>query len=315
MQIYHRIILSFFFILLVFLVINPCFLLADEDYRIVIIQSRILTPYNNALRGFTDKVSNETLKTTYTEYNLEDYVGKEQEITENIINIKPSIIFAIGTEAALFSKTNLKENPIIFSMVLDPIGTKIVESFDGPNENITGVYLKISIEDQFRKLKEVIPNLKKVGMLYDANSSTKSKEEAEDAAKKLDLILVAQGVYSKADIDKTLDDILNEVDCLWAGVDTFIYNPQSAQHIILKTLRNKIPFMAFSSNYVNAGALMTLECDYADIGAQAAEIAIKVMKGAKPESISVQAPRKMKLIINQKTAQTIGIKMPRASLE
>ena len=305
------IILILFFILSM---VRPVWVMASDD-RILVIQSRKLNPYNEALEGWKQFFEQESFPVQYNEYNLEEYANKESELISRIDEEPPRLIFAVGTEAALFSKNNFKDIPIVFAMVLDPVESGIVSSGRGSRENITGVSLKISIEAQFKKLKEVIPKIKVIGMLYDVKNMSRSKEEAQEAADRLKLTLAAKPIYSKTDVDKALAEIVKEADCLWAGVDTFIYNPQSAQHILLWTLRNKIPFMAFSSNYVNAGALLALECDYVDIGRQAAQMAIKILKGEELKSLGIETPRRTRVIINQKTAQLIGVDVPRMSLE
>jgi putative ABC transport system substrate-binding protein len=288
--------------------------LAESPVSILILRSKDIAPYNNALYGFKEGMDKQ-LMAIYDDYNLDDFAGRLEPLIEEIEKRKPQLIFVIGTEAAIFAKEHIKDVPIIFSMVLNPIESGIVPSRQEASENITGISLKISVEQQFQKLKEAIPNIQKVGMLYDAKNMVELKEEAEKAASKLGLELVAKPIYSKNDIDGALNDVVREADVLWAGVDTLIYNPQSAQHILLTTLRNKIPFMAFSSNYVNAGALMALECDYTDIGRQASELASKILGGEKVNEIPVHFPRTTRLIVNEKTAQLIGVKLPKVYLQ
>lgn len=288
--------------------------LAAESTSILVLRSKDIAPYNNALAGFKDEVDKE-INASYEDYNLDDFSERQSALKEQIDQKNPKIIFAIGTEAATFAKKYIKGVPIIFSMVLNPIESGIVSSLSQTEDNITGISLKISVDKQFDKLKQIIPNIKKIGMLYDAKNMAELKAEAEKAASRLGLELIAKPIYSKNDIDQALNEVVREADVLWAGVDTLIYNPQSAQHILLTTLRNKIPFMAFSSNYVNAGALMALECDYTDIGRQAAEIAVKILNGQKPNEIPVYTPRATRLVVNEKTAQLIGVKLSKIYLQ
>jgi ABC-type uncharacterized transport system substrate-binding protein len=203
---------------------------------------------------------------------------------------------------------------------------KAIESFkqELTAKSITATYTLIdendsekgkAVKSQFEKLKQALPKITKVGMLYDAKTKTAMKDEAQAAANALGLELIAKPINSKADVASALDDLMGEAQCLWAGVDTMVYNAQSSKYILLTTLRNKIPFMAFSSNYVNAGALMALEADYDDIGRQSADLAIKILNGQNPGSLPVETPRKVKMLTNQNTADVIGVAIPQELVE
>jgi putative ABC transport system substrate-binding protein len=248
-------------------------------------------------------------------YDLEEAEGEEKELADKINGEKPDLIFALGTEAALFAKKNLDDIPIIFSMVLNPVKSGIAESLQVPGDNITGVCLNIPVELQFKKLKEIIPDIKRIGYLYDAHKKSVLKDAARQAADKLGLQMISRPIYSREDVPQELSIIIREADCLWAEIDPLVYSPQSARHIILETLKARLPFMAFSFPYVKAGALLAMECDYYDIGKQSAQTAIKILEGQKPGSIPVALPRETRLAINRRTARTIRLTIPEKSLD
>lgn len=296
-------------VLAFFLSQTPIVNSADSRPSIVILLSKNILPYGNATSGFKSGMRERGFNPLYTNLNLD--AMPETRILRKAMDAAPDLIFAVGTEAALFAKENFSSYPVVFSMVLDPVESNIVESFSYPGGNLTGVALKIKIETQFRKLQQIFPNMRYVGMLYDANKKVALKNEAQRAAEDLGLALIAKPVYSRRDVVGQLDEVLREADVLWAGVDTLIYNPQSAEHILLATLRNNVPFMAFSSPYVKAGALMALECDYVDIGRQSSNLVTKIINGRDPSDIPVEWPRKVKLITNKNTAKEIGVTIPR----
>ena len=199
-------------------------------------------------------------------------------------------------------------------MVINPAESLLIDSSAGSGSNLTGVSLDILPELQFKKLKEMLPTLSRVGIIYNA----KEKEWIQNiktAAKKLGLIIVAKPISSAADVPHALDELVGSADCLWAQVDPLIYNAQSSQYILLTLLRNKIPFAAFSSQYVKAGALLALECDYSNIGRQSAQMAIKILANKAVASIPVALPEKMNLVVNKKIAELIGIEIPQKLLE
>jgi putative tryptophan/tyrosine transport system substrate-binding protein len=287
--------------------------LSEEKAVIVVVRSKSIKPYDDALSGFEAGLNKNGYKVS-SSYNLEDSKGRQPQLIDEIKNLKPDLVATIGTEASLFAKDNLKGLPIIFFMVINPAESLLISSPVGSGSNLTGVSLDILPELQFKKLKEILPKLSRVGIIY----NTKEKDwiqNIERVAKKLDLIIVAKPISSAADVPHVLDELIGSADCLWAQVDPLIYNAQSSQYILLTLLRNKIPLMAFSSQYVKAGALLALECDYSEIGRQAAQMAIKVLVNKAATSISVALPERMNLVVNNKIAELIGVEIPRKLLE
>jgi len=287
---------------------------SDEPLKVAVIRSKVIKPYNDALLGFMDELWSSGRKIAPGYYDLEEVEGEGKELADIIKDENPDLVFALGTQAALFARNNLSDFPIIFSMVLNPVESGIAESLQVPGENITGVCLNIPVELQFKKIKEIIPDIKRIGYLYDARKKFDTNKEARQAANKLGLQLISRPIYSRKDVPQELSVLIREADCLWSEIDPLVYSPQSARHIIMETLKARLPFMAFSFPYVKAGALLALECNYYDIGKQSAQTAIKILEGRKPGSIPVALPRETRLAINRRTARTIGLTIPEKSL-
>ncbi len=288
--------------------------LTGREPVVVIISSRQIKPYQDALTGFREELLSGGYNISERNYNLDDPRAKGAQIIKEIGALKPDLIFTIGTGAGIFAKNNFNDSPVIFSMVLNPADSGLINSLGDHGNNLTGVALDISPEAQFRKLKEMLPNLKRIGVIYDSREKVWIKS-VEDAASKLGLSLAALPIGSEADIPAKLDEVARDADCLWAQTDPRIYNAQTSQYILLSLIRNKIPLMAFSSQYVKAGALFSLECDYNDIGRESAQVAIKVLKGQGAGSIPVSFPRKLRLTVNKRIAHVLGIEIPPQLLE
>ncbi len=284
---------------------------SQETKKIVVLLSGELQPYKEALAGFKEKLGAGPYSLTYDEFFVRTETQDSGALKEKIGSIGPDLIFTVGTQASLFAKENFNDIPVVFSMVLNPVENKVITSMDGPDGNIYGVSLNIPIEDQFRALKKIKPDIRTIGMLYDAKTMAVTVAEAEKAAGKIGARLVAEAVFSEKDISKMLDRILANADCLWAGPDPMIYNPSTAQQIILSTLKNNVPFMSFSKNFVKAGALAALECDYFGIGGQAGEMAAKILGRKETVGARVELPRGFILLINKRTADTLGLKIDR----
>ena len=306
-----RILLYGVFCIPLFMVIFCGDVLAAEEHKIFVIKSRDIPPYKDAYSGFREAMESRVYNAVYKEHNLQKFANRTADLVKILDEEKASIVLAIGTEAAVFARRSIKEIPVVFTMVLNPVESGIVDSLKRPGGNITGVCLNIPVEVQFKVLKKIVPHVKSIGMLYDKATKSQVEREARIAAARTGVKLVAKPIYSEAEISSGLDEVFRESDCLWAGVDPKIYNPATARHIILSTLRNKIPFMAFSAQFVKAGALIALECDYYDIGQQTAEMTAEMLtRSTRPHNMPVSLPRKTKLVVNMKTARNVDVDIP-----
>ncbi len=285
-----------------------------EARTVYILLSRALKPYGQAIDGFKEGIRRLGYDVKYFESDIGKTPGREADIVRKINGSGPDIVLAVGTEAAFLAKDSIEDIPVLFTMVLDPLESGIVDSTERPGENITGVSLDIPIDEQFDILKRVLPGVRKIGILYDADTKRKIAREANIAAGRKGLTVIARGIGSMTEISSSLDEVLAGADCLWAGVDPMVYNSSTASQIILTTIRKKVPFMAFSANFVKAGALMAMECDYFDVGKQTAEIAAGIFKGRKPSSIPVGSPKTTVLAVNTGTARNIGVSIPASLL-
>jgi len=173
--------------------------------------------------------------------------------------------------------------------------------------NVTGVGLEFPLEVQFSWLQVLLPNAKTVGVIYSPEENQKRVEAAGRILQNLGLRIAAQEVRSPQDVPGALDNLAKRADVLWGLADSLALSPQIAKNILLFSFRNNIPFVGLSPAWVKAGALYSLEWDYGDMGAQAADMAVKVLKGAPPAIIPVASPRKVYYCLNLKTAQQLKI--------
>jgi len=296
-------------LLFLFLCFNLSLTSFASEPVIVVILSKDIKPYHEALSGFEGEVQKNGYKVSFS-YVLDGKSDNESQLVGTIKSKNPNLVFTVGTPAALFAKKNLNDVSVVFSMVLNPVENGVAQSVESPGNNLTGVSLDIPPGLQFQKLTEMLPKATRIGVIYNAKEQEWLKE-IQEAAQKKGLTLIAKAVNSQSDVPASLDEIVQDADCLWAQVDPMIFNAQSSQYILLTLLRKKIPMMAFSSQYVKAGALLALECDYTDIGRQSAEIAVKILKQGAFGSMALVSPEKVRLVINKKIAGVLGIDIPR----
>lgn len=281
---------------------------ASGANRIAIMISHRSEIHSLALTSFLQTIVLDLEQTEIFTYNMGN--GMEtSKIIGMIQNSNPDLVLAVGTKAALEAKKAIRDIPVVFCMVLNPVSSGLVTSMRSPGGKMTGASLDIPIETQFRYMRSLVDDMSSIGVLYNPEETGTLIKKATKIARNMDLTLIPKPVSSGREVPNALKDLLGGVDVLWSVADGTVF-PQSTEYILLNTLRSSTPFMGLSPPFVNAGALLALSCDYGDIGKQAAEIAIKVLRGERPGNIPVTVPRNVYLSINMKTAKHIGLDIP-----
>jgi putative tryptophan/tyrosine transport system substrate-binding protein len=278
-----------------FQIIICLFLLAPSwaSGDILVVQSLPIKPYNDALQGFK----------AICKSRMNSIVGpelSEAEIREKVRRSKPDLILAIGMDALEKLKT-VKDLPIIYVMVLNPQ----VMLRDGGN--ITGVSMQLAPERQFSVLRDILPNVKRIGIFFDPGKNGYYISRVHNAAALMGIELLTKKVLSSREAVASVEGLKGKVDALWLLPDTTVVNPSTIDLLLLSSIENKIPVITFSDKYAEKGALLSLEVDAAESGKQAAEMAVKILAGAKVNSIKVEDARESILTINLIVAKKLGI--------
>lgn len=226
-----------------------------------------------------------------------------------IKSLAPAVIVTVGSAATQIAKDNFDNTTIVFSAVKYPVISGFVESNLRPGSRITGASLDIPVDIQFRYFKQIIPNLKKVGVLYTSNTA-KLIAPARVIASQTGIELVAIKIEGPRDLARALDSLASCTQGLWTVADPNLFDPQSTKYILLNSLRRGLPLMGFSRYVVESGALFALDFDYKAIGRQAGHIVAKVLKGADPARLPVTTPDIIWFHYNEKTAKHVQVEIP-----
>lgn len=286
--------------LLLFLFTNSS-VYSGEKIEITAITSRNIDPYNSALRGFRDYLNRQRINANITEFSLEEK-GKDElsNIREEIKSKRPDLVLTVGTPATKIAQEMTKDIPIIFTMVLDPIGSKI---------SPPGVSMDIPPEIKLRNIKRVLPDAKRIGLIYSADS-TRAYEEVSEVCGRFDFQLVAKKIDSRKEFPDAFEYLWWQIDCFLMIPDSTIYFPESVEYLLAEGLRKKIPIIGLSSSYTKAGALMSFDCDYEDLGEQAAEIALNILTSKNQADTTFVRPKKIDFSLNLLAAENMEIKIP-----
>ncbi len=279
--------------------------------RVLLVKSVEAEPYTIAFQGFQEALASTGHKFTLQEYLLKDGDGTRQKVLAEIRDRRPSLILTLGSTATAFARGNIKDIPVVFCMVLNPVASGFIQALHSSGNNLTGASLDIPPRIQFETFKAVVPSIKRVGVFYNRRDTGEVVEQAARAAKELGLELTAIPVSSSEELQVAVRDLDKKIDALWAVADSTVFaSDRSTEFLLRKTLEYKIPFMGLSPAFVKAGALLSLAVDYKDVGRQCGEMAAQVLAGHPPNSLPIAVPRKVTLHLNLTVAKALGVSVP-----
>jgi len=279
------------------------------DMRIAIVTSDSLKSTNRSLTGARKTISGEHPEAEFFEVMISGDSAADSKLVDSIRSLEPTLIMTVGSAATGFAKENFTDLPIAFCAVKYPVLSGFVKSFSAPGGNITGASLNIPIDVQFKYFARIVPNLKKIGVLYSHNTAPLIPQ-AEVVARSMGMELVAIKIEQSRELPFALETLANECDGLWSLADPNLFDSKTTKYIIMNTLRRRIPFMGFSRNVVESGALFSIDFDYKAIGFQVGAIVNRIVAGESPGQISVTTSDANWFHYNEKTAEHIGLKIP-----
>lgn len=276
----------------------PAFNLSAAE--IAVIKSKNIEPYNLSLEGLK-----EVVKADFQVTDMEANLKKGLIIIKNIKSQKPDLILGLGAKAAYTASNNVKNIPVVYSMVSDPARYKI------SGKNVTGVKLDIPLEKQFQIFREVMPVVKKIGVIFSAERSKRLVSRARSILKNMGTELVSIRITDQKDIPSAVEKILSEIDSLWLIFDPIVTaSPRIVQEVIIfQALQKRIPVIGFNKWSVTKGALLSLYSEYEDIGRQTGKIVNRILNGMMPSEIPIESPDKIKLFFNEKVIERVSSKV------
>ena len=247
--------------------------------------------------------------------NAQGDVTNAQTIARKFADEKVDMILAIATPAAQAAANVTKDIPILITAVTDPVMAGLAESLDEPGGNVTGTTDMNPVSEQIKLIKDLVPNVKNVGILYNSGeiNSKVQVDMAKEAADSLNLNIVEATVSNSSEVNQAAQSLLGRVDAIYVPTDNTIVSAIGA--VIKVANDNKIPVIGSERCQVDAGAIATKGIDYKELGKQTGQIAVKIIKGKKPQDIPIEGSKVVTLIVNQKAAETIDLTIPKEILD
>jgi putative ABC transport system substrate-binding protein len=242
--------------------------------------------------------------------------GKEDrlpDLAKELVQLKVDAIFTAGTPSIVALKQATKTIPIVFFSTSDPIGTGVVASLAHPGGNITGVSALASDlwPKRLELLKEISPKFSRVAMLWNKGNAGMALEAkaTQEVAGPLGVALQDRGIKELNDLDGVFAVMTKDrPDAFLALMDPVLLSQRT--RILDFLAKNHLPAIFQSSDWVEAGGLISYGPSYPELFHRIAIQMDKVLKGAKPADIPVEQPTKFELVVNLKTAKQIGLRIP-----
>jgi len=264
--------------------------------------------------GFREKVN-----VIYDRQNAQGNVANAQIIAQKFLDAELNLIHSIGTPSSQAIVKIIKNIPVVFSYVTDPIETGLVPKTSLPGTksgtNITGVSHRWPVYQQLEMYTKFIPKAKKWGTIYNAGdtNSLVHIREMKEAAKKLGLELIEATISSSAESTQAAKSLVGKVHAINI---TYDHTAVSTLEAIVKVCNEKkIPLFACEVDSIPRGAIAAYGLNYFLIGYSAGKKAARILKGEKPGEIPWGRIEKYSLVVSEKAAKAQGVIIPPSLLK
>ncbi|MGB9051957.1 MAG: ABC transporter substrate-binding protein [Pseudolabrys sp.] len=239
-------------------------------------------------------------------------VERIKQFAKELVSLKPDVILAGSTPVTAALQRETVGIPIVFVVVSDPVGDGFVASLARPGGNITGfINFEHSMGGKWLVLlKEAAPMLKRVATMFNPETAPGGGRyfvpSFEVAGATLGVKPIVAPVRSPSEIDKVIEDLAREPDgglVLMPDTFTFVNRTQ----VMTLAERHKLPLILWLGNHAKEGALVGYGPNYHDLFRRSASYVDRILRGEKSSDLPVQVPTKFDLVINLKTAKTLGL--------
>lgn len=270
---------------------------------------------DSAYKGFVDGLKEagyEDGKNIIIDYqNAQGEQANCITIGQKFINDKSDLILAIATPAAQAIANMTKDIPILITAVTDPADSKLVADNNAPGGNVTGTSDLTPVEAQIELLKEIIPNVKTVGLLY-CSSEQNSVFQINIAKKKLDAMGIKYidiAISNLNEIQQVIQNVIGKVEAIYTPTDNMIANGMAT--VALMTEPAKIPVICGEGGMTMLGGTATYGINYYELGKLTSTQAVSILKGDKKTAeMPIEYLQKFDLVVNTNMIESIGLTIP-----
>lgn len=264
-------------------------------------------------RGVMDSIKDAGIKAKYDLQNANGDVNTANQIAVQFKDEKVDVAVGIATPIAIALANTLKETPVVFGTVTDPLGAGLVTTLEHGEKNVTGMSDELPSVQHIKLFKE-IAGIKTLGYIYTSNedNSLSSLELIKKGCAQAGLELVTQSISTSSEVKQAAESIVDRVDGIYLTTDNTVFSALPS----LVTVFNKAKKPVFSGDVTGAkegGCFMASGFNYYKAGRATGEIVVQILKGANPSEIPVRfmtKPEDSDLLFDLDAAANCGIKIP-----
>jgi len=275
------------------------------------------THYQEAKDGVMEQMSKAGFgepKVRFTVQNAGGNKAKASEIARNFAAARMDMVISIGTSATVAVAKEIKDIPVVFSVVYDPVDSKIAEDWKSSGNNTTGTSSKVPMSSLMENLKQLAP-VKNLAVLYtpgEKNSEAQLKD-LQAAQAQFGVRILPVPISNKEEVSSLVSNVAGRVDAIYLSGSSIVGETLSTiADIAAKT---KVITVTHLGEKAEKGVLLAVCANSRALGRLAGEKAVKVLRGAKPSSIPIEPLQKLDVIVNMKAARAGHIDVPQAFLK
>ncbi|MGY3724607.1 putative ABC transport system substrate-binding protein [Granulicatella balaenopterae] len=261
-----------------------------------------------ALEGFSEAKENIVIDVQNAQGDQSNLVT----MSEKLVTDGNDLLVAITTPSALALANTTTELPIVMAGITYPVEAGLVESEELPGKNITGVSDRTPIAEQLRLMKELLPNMVSMGILYTSSedNAVKQADEAKKLALEAGLVVKEASIFNSNDIQQVTENLVAQVDCLFIPIDNVLASSMSI--VTQVTDAYGIPVFPSSDTMVKDGGVLAVGVDQYQIGLATSQMVVDILQGDEPSQMPVVLANQGVVYLNEAKAKQLGLEIPTA---
>lgn len=279
-----------------------------------IVEHPALDSVRDGIKAAIEKAGYTGDKLKFTYESAQGNPATAAQIARKMVGDNPDVIVAIATPSAQASVSASKEIPVVFSVVTDPLGAKLVANLEQPGGNVTGLSDMLPVAQHLALLQEIIPGLKKLGVPYNPGepNAVSTVEALKKVAAEQGIEIIEAPAPKSSDVALATQKLVGKADAVYCPTDNTIISALEA--VVKVGIDAQLPVFAADTDSVERGAVAALGFNYYDLGVQTGDIVVRVLKGEKAGDIPVQIAKGTNLFVNKKMAVRMGVTLPESVL-
>lgn len=265
-------------------------------------------------KGYVDELAKEgyhngkNIKIEYENANGDQ--SNLKTMANTLTNNNPTVLFGITTPAAQALANSTTKTPIILGGVSNPQGAGLVNNNQHPGGNISGVSDLAPVHQQLTLIKQFVPNLKTLGVIYTSNDSSgvTGYHQIARECKKMNIKLKAYSISNSNDLNQVSQQMVSRVDAVIVPTDNTVAG--AMQTLVKNADAANKPVFPATDTMVKQGGVATYSVNQYKLGVMGAKMTVKVLKGKKVGNLPVEYVRRGEPVLNLKQAQKLHLQIP-----